>query len=154
VSNPFIDWLPDVVNDEITICVDDIEAEARGNLWTFTVSMDQVAATTVSDVIWFAEQVIEARRASLIARNAGPMVIYWWHDSLAGQLRLSLVSILHDRLPFACATVAAPNLVAVIEDWLGSPYMQGIPWSELSSPVPSDSAPTPKPIRVWTIKVP
>lgn len=154
-SNPFIEWLADVAADPVVIRADSIEAEARSNMWSFSLSPEQVAAVCTADVVRFAGQVAEARRAWLAARKAGPMVLYWWHDAQAGQLRFCLVSAVHGHLPFGCKLVAAPSLESLVEEWLGSPHLHGIAWSELRPSAADDDTDAPRPpLAVWSQTVP
>lgn len=134
-ANPFPEWLAEVATDAVVVRPDDIGAEARCNLWTFSLSPEQAAAVSVADVEQFAAGVAEARRAWLEARGAGPMLLYWWQDSQAGQLRFSLVSAVHGRLPFDCEVVPAVSFRSVATDWLSSPLLHGISSADLQ-PVP------------------
>jgi len=152
-ANPFPGWLAEVADDTVVVCPDDINAEARGNQWSFSLSPEQAAGVTVADVAVFAAGVAEGRRAWLAARGIGSMVLYWWHDTLAGQLRFSLVSQAHGRLPFGCEVVPAASFAAVVSDWLGSPALHGIPWGELL-PMASDTAAPellPTVLPVWSM---
>jgi len=148
--NPFIDWLPEVTADPVVVCPNDIGAEARGNLWSFSLSANQAAAVCVADVIRFAGQVAEARRAWLATHKVGQMVLYWWHDDQAGQLRFSLVSAVHARLPFGCKLVAAKNLDSIVQQWLGSPHSHFIPWSDLQRLAVGEAEPPVPPLSVWS----
>ncbi len=154
VLNPFIEWIAEVAADPVVVRQDNIGAEAKSNLWSFSLSPEQAAVVSVADVLRFAEQVILARRAWLNARNAGEMVLYWWHDAQAGQLRFSMVSAVHGELPFGCRTIAAPSLESVIDDWLRSPDLHGISWSELRASAADDPEPRPFSLAVWTQVVP
>ena len=156
VTNPFLDWLDEVAADAIVICPDDINAEANGNLWYFPLSREQAAVVTPADVEIFASGVIEARRAWLAAHGAHPMILYWWHDAQAGQLRFSLVSACHGRLPFGCALTSAESIRAVAADWLGSPHLHGIPWDLLSCQDSDEEPPESPPLilPVWSVHVP
>jgi hypothetical protein len=154
VLNPFIEWSAEVASDPVVVRPDNIRAEAKGNLWSFSLSPEQAAAVTVATVLRFAEQVILARRAWLTARNAGEMVLYWWHDAQAGQLRFSMVSAVHGALPFGCKTTQASSHESVIEDWLRSSYLHGIPFSELEPSAADDVEPTLAPLSVWSQTVP
>lgn len=148
--NPFIDWLDEVGSDPVIIFPDDISAEARGNLWSFSLSEAQSATVRAADVLRFAERVLEARRAWLCARNANSMLCYWWHDDQAGQLRFSLVSTSHGRLPFGCSVAAAPNLQSIVQPWLASTHPHLVPWSELQ-PTSNEEGEMPRsPLAVWS----
>ena len=152
--NPFNEWIAEVAADPIVVRPDSIGAEANGNVWSFSLSPEQTAAVSIADVVRFAEQVTQARRAWLCARNATAMVMYWWHDAQAGQLRFSLVSAIHGELPFGCKTVAARSLESVIEEWLKSPDLHGISWSELQLSAADDLEPALAPLPVWSQAVP
>jgi len=152
--NPFIEWLAEVAADPVVIRPDSIEAEARGNLWSFALSTEQSAAVSIADVALFARQVTQVRSEWLSARKASSMILYWWHDALVGQLRFSLVSAVHAHLPFGCKIVAAPSLEGLIEGWLRSPYSHGIPWSELQAPAAEEPDRPWAPLPVWSQTVP
>jgi hypothetical protein len=156
VSNPFPEWLAEVVADAVVVRPCDIDAEARGNLWSFSLSPEQAIAVSVTDVEMFAAEVTAGRRAWLVADAAGPMVLYWWHDAQSGQLRFSLVSAAHGRLPFGCDVVPATSLAAVVSDWLGSRHLHGIPRSELLTLSPDEATPEAVPLvlSVWSVVLP
>ncbi|MBC7819184.1 MAG: hypothetical protein IAG10_20020 [Planctomycetaceae bacterium] len=156
VANPFLEWLAEVSADELAIRPDDINAEAHENLWSFSLSSEQAAAVSVADVETFAKGVADARRVWLSAREVDPMVLYWWHDELAGQLRFSLVSASHGRLPFRCPVVSARTFREIASEWLGSQHLHGIPLAELAPLVPVESVPEPVQLAlpVWTVRVP
>src|SRR3979411_1960942 len=100
VAIPCAAWLLDVVADSVVVDPIDIVAEANGNQWSFSITLEIAAAASVADVDAFAAAVADARRAWLLGRGAGPMVLYWWPDEQAGQLWSSLWSAVHGRLPF------------------------------------------------------
>jgi hypothetical protein len=140
-ANPFPEWLAEVSMDAVVVWPDDIGAEARGNSWSFSLTPEQAAAVSPADVEAFAAGVADARRSWLSARGAGPMVLYWWHDAQAGQLRFSLVSASHGQLPFGCEVAPAASLAEVAADWLGSPHLHGVPRGELRPLGPSGEPP-------------
>ena len=115
-----------------------------------------LALYTIADVEAFAADVADARRRWLAARRVAPMVLYWWHDRQAGQLRFSLVSAAHGRLPFACRVPPAADFRTIARAWLTSPYLDGIPWSE-TGPVSADAAEgdaEPASLAVWSLRLP
>jgi hypothetical protein len=155
-ANPFPAWLPDVAADAVVVDPGNIAAEAHGNQWSFSITLEQAAAVSIADVEAFAAAVAEARRAWLSARGAGPMVLYWWHDEQAGQLTFSLVSAAHGRLPFGCRVIPAASFRVVAQAWLTSPYLEGIPWSA-TRPVAAgeeDTEPPPLDLPVWSVRLP
>ncbi len=156
MSNPFREWLAEVSKDAVVIRPDNIGAEASGNLWTFSLSPEQVTVVSVADVEEFAAGVAGGRRTWLSAHRADPMVLYRWHDEQTGQLRFSLVSASHGRLPFTCEVVPAASLAAVVSTWLGSRHLHGIPWSELHPLASCEADPnsTSLVLPVWSSQVP
>ena len=135
--NPFPRWLAEMAADGVVVRPDDINAEARGNLWTFSLSPEQAAAVTPSDVEEFVRAVAGTRSRWLATNGDGHMLLYCWHDAQAGQLRLSLVSVTHGRLPFGCPVEPVEELSAVVWPFLGSTAM-----------LPSSALP------VWAIELP
>lgn len=155
-ANPFPQWLPEVAADAVRIDPADISAEAHGNQWWFSLTPEQAAAVSIADVEAFAAGVADARRAWLSARGAEPMVLYWWHDVQAGQLRFSLVSAAHGLLPFGAHVIPAVDFREIAAAWLGSPYLHGIPWTALRPPAPGEEAvePSPPDLPVWSLRLP
>src|SRR5207249_4454309 len=118
-----------------------IEAEAHGNLWSFSLTPEKSLAVSLADMEAFADGVVDARRAWLLAHGAGPMVLYWWHDRQTGRLRFSLVSAAHGRLPFGCEVVLAASFGEIVDEWLGSSHLHGISWAELRPLASGEKAP-------------
>ena len=135
--NPFPEWLAEVAADTIVIRPDAINAEAQGNLWTFALDPEQRAAVTPADVEEFVRAVAAARGRALAERGGTAMWFYCWHDMQAGQLRLSLISAAHGRLPFAGEVERVSDLRVVARGFLGS---------GLEAP--------PIPLPVWVLELP
>ncbi len=156
VENPLPGWLAEVAAAAVVVRPDDINAEAHGNLCSFSLSPEQAAAVSAAEVVEFVWAIAEARGRWLAAHGSGPMLLYCWHDEQAGQLRLSLVSASHGRLPFGCEVAPVKDLVAVVQTFLGSPYLGCIPWSELHPLAAGEvsSEPPPYVLPVWIAPVP
>ncbi len=120
-ASPFLEWLPEVAADEIIIEPSSIVAEARGNLWSFSITSTQAAALHPSHVTSFVLAVAETRSRYLLAHGATAMLFYCWHDEQAAQLRFSLVSAEHGYLPFGCSIDPAGKLESVVASFLNSP---------------------------------
>jgi hypothetical protein len=156
VVNPLPGWLAEVTTDAVVVCPDDLDAEACGNMWSFSFLPEQAAAVSEAKVVEFLQAIAAARGRSLAAQGTGPMLLYCWNDQQAGQLRLSLVSASHGRLPFGCEVVPVEDLGAVVRSFLGSPHLGGIPWSELRPLTTNEvaSKPFPHVLPVWIARVP
>lgn len=154
-------WLEEVGAARVVCAPDDILEEANGNLWHLEAPPEPGPLPEVAQVEALVRSVVEARRRQLRETGGGPMRIYWWHDDLAGQLRFSLVSSSHRRLPFACKIEPAPALGEILSGWLASPWLRGIPLSSLSVRESSEDSDTgdPEPetpyvLQVWSAEVP
>jgi hypothetical protein len=153
---PFREWIDDVVADEVVVNAADINAEAHANMWSFDVSAESIGAAQVSDLLAFVTAIIEARRAQLAALGAEPqsMVFYSWFDELAGQLRVSLVSGCHGRLPFAGRVGVIGELDALLHCLLESPYRSAIPLSGFSTDWDTEQDNSQREVAVWVTRVP
>jgi hypothetical protein len=140
-QSPFADWLPDVVRDPVVVRPDDIIAEARGNQWSFSLTPSQAASVTIPEVLAFAAEVSRGRTEWLRRHSSAPVVLYWWHDSQAGQLRFSLVSASHGRLPFGCPLSPAPELATIVSAWLAAPISGGVRPLPVSAQVLAGASP-------------
>ncbi|MDP9910962.1 hypothetical protein J2W27_003078 [Variovorax boronicumulans] len=124
----FLRWLDMAKDDAITIDADDINAEAVANMWCFSPRDDELSAVSEEGLTELIEQLVDARRQWLLRHSGSPaMTFYCWHDAQARQLRFSLVSSSHGRLPFGCAVDTrhshrsiAARIVAT--DWLNEAY--------------------------------
>jgi hypothetical protein len=154
--HPCTTWFEEVRDEEIVIDPDDIRAESWGNLQYLSLTRNEAAMVTVDDIEALAPRIVEARRAQLIALNAAPMVLYWWHDFQAGHLRFSMVSASHERLPFGCRVVPVDGIREIASDWLTSPWLHGIRLDTLEE-VPADAVeaePEEFTLAVWTLRLP
>jgi len=157
MREPFASWLADVADDDVIISAGDINAEARGNLWSFSLSADQAADVTAKDVEVFLQAIIGARRERLSVQgvNIGSIRFYCWNDEQAAQLRLSLVSASHGRLPFRCEVKAVGDLAEIVNSFLSSVYHDGILWKELKSfPCEGEIQGDRYVLPVWSLSLP
>jgi hypothetical protein len=126
LKSPFAEWFPDVVSNPIVVDANNMLREAQENQWTFSLTNEQADSLNVEDVVDFLEAVIEQRQQWLLDNRASSMKFYCWHDKQAGQLRFSMVSDLHDHLPFAGEIVSVSAIDTVVTVWLLSEALTGI----------------------------
>ena len=128
-------WFDMAKDDETVIDRDDINHEAHSNLWHFSPTEAEQVDITAKGLRELINAVLDARRAQL---GGSAMRFYCWHDSQARQLRLSLVSQAHGRLPFAreIRETSDPADVAtrVHADWFDLLDHEAIPESGYSIP--------------------
>ncbi len=150
-------WIDEVASDKLTVDPTDMVTEGQSNLWSFTLPSDDASARDHKIIERFIEQVIDARCSVLRERGApsGSMRFYCWHDEMAAQLRFSLVSACHEKLPFGCIVDPVPELVRIVESFVSSPNHAGIPFSELDE-VEFDHQPEERAysLRLWERAIP
>lgn len=119
-------WFDMAKDDAVEIDPDDINHEARTNMWSFSPTDEETPQITAADMIDFIGQVIAARSSALAGED---MLFYCWHDAQCRQLRFSLVSRSHGRLPFRCELRETQDLALIVErvvdgDWRNEHFMQ------------------------------
>ncbi len=133
-TNPFPQWLEEVANDSLTVDIsqEGLLSECRENLRTFSISQSQAEVTTVEDVLNFLSGIMQARERQINARSGptNPMIFYCWFDEQASQLRFSLVSTWHNRLPFGALVEETDDFAKVVSSFLGNRHHNGIPLDE------------------------
>ncbi|MDR3157538.1 MAG: hypothetical protein LBU11_00695 [Zoogloeaceae bacterium] len=128
-SPVFSRWLEIVrADEEITVCPEDINHEAVSNLYCFSPGEEEDPEINTSAVQNFLRLVIENRK-ELLQKIKGPqMLFYCWHDAQCRQLRFSMVSASHDRLPFGCPLRRTDDLQEIVDatvnDWLNPEYFK------------------------------
>lgn len=134
-------------DDAIVVDPEDINHEALANMWCFSPGEDAASDVRPEDLAHFVGQVLEARRRRLAADGHAPMWFYCWHDAQTRQLRFSLVSVAHGRLPFRGPIQQGAALLAIAEravhgDWF-NPQWGLVPDSGMA-----DDEPSPLPVFV------
>lgn len=117
-------------NDEIVVDATDINHEASSNLWSFSPDDEESLGITAEALADFIGQVLVARQKQLSGNV--PMLFYCWHEAQTRQLRFSLVSSTHGRLPFGCAIEPGAELASIAadivnKDWLNAEWGQAGP---------------------------
>ncbi|OEZ72924.1 hypothetical protein JAB5_09830 [Janthinobacterium sp. HH103] len=126
LSTVFSNWLAMAKDDPVEIDPDDINHEARTNMWSFSPTDEETPQIHAADIVAFIGKVIAARRSALAGED---MLFYCWHDAQCRQLRFSLVSRSHGRLPFRCELRETQDLALIAErvvngDWRNEDFMQ------------------------------
>jgi len=126
LSTVLINWLTMAKDDAVEIDPDDINHEARTNMGSFSPTDEETPHIHAADIVAFIGEVIAARRSALAGED---MLFYCWHDAQCRQLRFSLVSRSHGRLPFRCALRETQDLALIAEqvvngDWRNKDFMQ------------------------------
>ncbi|MDZ5633528.1 hypothetical protein [Janthinobacterium sp. GMG1] len=122
-------WLEMARSDEVLVDADDINHEANTNMWSFSPTEEETPQIHAADIVAFIGELIAACSSALIGED---MLFYCWHDAQCRQLRYSLVSRSHGRLPFRCELRETQDLALIADrvvngDWRNEHYMQAPP---------------------------
>jgi len=122
-------------------------------MYMFSPSEGEEHDLTVASVVAFVRFAIDDRREWLLRHGGHVMRFYCWHDFQSRQLRLSLVSASHGRLPFGRVVEETGDLQRVIReivdfDWLNETHMQAPESSH------EDSEELPRPLLVYVQVLP
>ena len=119
-------WLAMAKDDAVEIDPDDINHEAMTNMWSFSPTDEETPQIHAAEIVAFIGELIAARRSALAGEE---MLFYCWHDTQCRQLRFSLVSRSHGRLPFRCELRETQDVSLIAEravngDWRNENPMQ------------------------------
>ena len=115
----------------LTNITDLISEEVKHNCILISISSDDAKQTTTTDFVSFMNRVKANRKQQLQQSDVDINLIYYlWFDEQAGQLRFNFINSNHDKLPFGCKLVFVDSEKEIIDDFLNSNYLDGIPWSE------------------------
>lgn len=97
-------------------------------MWRISIEQKMARQIDVLDYVRFINDVINNRREQVknAAENHG-MIFYLWFDRMASQLRFNLISDIHEELPFQCELEVIENIEPILEDFLESPFYNGLP---------------------------
>ncbi|WP_052140590.1 hypothetical protein [Janthinobacterium lividum] len=119
-------WFSMAKDDAVEIDPDDINHEAMTNMWSFSPTDEETPQIHAADIVAFIEELIAARSSALVGEE---MLFYCWHDAQCRQLRFSLVSRSHGRLPFRSEVRETQDLSLIADrvvngDWRNEDFMQ------------------------------
>lgn len=117
---PFDQWLAELESVDLEVDPEDINFEARQNFWSLGLSSAQAQLVSESTVLAFIDAIEKGWAKTLEKRGytSETFLFYCWHDAQVGQLRFSLVSACHGRLPFRCKTERVESAESVVASWL------------------------------------
>jgi hypothetical protein len=115
----------------ITDKTDEFQLEFNSNCWHINGSREEIQSLDLDEWKAYIRHLINDRQKQL---NASPvqtdLLIYIWHDEMAGQLRFNVISANHPKLPLACNYVEA-GLDEIIDPFIKDEYPGIIPFSEV-----------------------
>lgn len=110
----------EILHDTLFIghSADDLQQEIRTNTWHISMSIEDVAIISRQEIVHFFYNVMNNRKDQI--RQSGVkhgMWFYVWNDRQASQLRFSLISNFHQKLPFRAET-RPETLETIIDQFL------------------------------------
>lgn len=124
--------LVEIVNDTLFVgdSIDDLQTEVAQNAWSISMSDYEKLSLTADDLQEFLDAVLINRASQLRQVDVDHgLIFYVWFDAQALQLRFSLISDFHEKLPFGCQIVES-ELRPIIEAFLSS--RDAIPYHDLT----------------------
>ncbi|HVW99301.1 MAG TPA: hypothetical protein VHA52_02510 [Candidatus Babeliaceae bacterium] len=122
-----------ILNSELLITglPEAIHEEVSNNMWCVGLSLGFEKKVTLNQLEYFFERLLVVRKKQLLRDGiVSPVTFYLWHDELAGQLRFNFISGHCEKLPFGCTVIPVLTVKEILQDFLSSPYLQGIPLNE------------------------
>jgi hypothetical protein len=146
-------WLAELRNQGVAL-PNDALGGANENL--FCLSLPHGCPVSASDLVAFVVEAVAIRQELVAPLATGPVTFYAWHDEMAGQLRFSTARCTAPSLPFGGPIVLVDHPREIVDEFLASPYRDGIPCSELveceSAEIDADELDTAEPsepLKVW-----
>jgi dynactin complex subunit len=132
----FFKNLKEIVTDNIYLTenIDELNKEIENNHWS--IGIDSYTAKNVKneDLKVFLRKVVKNRIAQLDNSDKNmDLIFYSWFDEQAGNLNLNFINAVHEKLPFKAELEFVDSIDAIINDFLNSGYLDGIPCNELEN---------------------
>lgn len=118
----------------LTDKTDEINEEIKYNHWQLTFPIWIASQMTATDFLEFIQKVKDGYKKQLSdSKIEIDLIFYMWFDEMAGQLRFNFINSNHDKLPFGCKLKYTQEPEEIINQFLNSKYLDGIPLNELET---------------------
>ncbi|HYF02317.1 MAG TPA: hypothetical protein VEC36_02995 [Patescibacteria group bacterium] len=131
----FFKSLEEIVEAELFIgsTFEEFEEEAKANHWSISLTSELAKKINAIEILEFLKAVKANRKQQLIQRGFSiNLFFYMWFDEQSGTLNFSFIDSTFTRLPFKCTLKLVKSELEIIDDFLQSKYLDGIPWDELT----------------------
>ncbi len=131
----------DLLNDKmfITERTDLVDKEITSNCWVLSFPEELVDKVSSFEILEVLIKVKANRQGQLESSGVAVDLIYYlWFDEQAGQIRFNFINSFHKGLPFGCKLDFVETEKEIIDDFLHSPYLNGIPMGELKNVDPNE----------------
>lgn len=130
----FFKNIKEIVTDKIYLTenIDELNKEIENNHWSIGIDSDTVKNVKNEDLKVFLSKVIKNRIVQLDNSDKSmDLIFYSWFDEQAGNLNLNFINAVHENLPFKAELEFVDSIDAIINDFLDSGYLDGIPYDGL-----------------------
>lgn len=138
----------------ITDRTDIINEEIYHNYIRIGMTNNLAIEITTQEILRFLKNVKLDRQLQLMATNLEIDLIYYlWMDEMAGQLRFNFINSNHEKLPFGCNLNVVETETEIIDSFLCSKYLEGIPFAELEDVGPESTALETEEKEIYTLNI-
>ena len=130
----FFENLDEIKSDRIYLTdnLEELNLEIENNHWS--IGIDSVTAKQVNtnDLEGFLKEMVQNRTRQLNESDKEiGLLFYAWFDEQSGNLNFNFINSGHKSLPFAAEIMFVDSIETILNDFLNSEYLDGIPMNEL-----------------------
>lgn len=133
IKSKYLRTLQEYVEERLYITdkTDEFQLEFNSNCWHINGSRDEIQSLDLGEWKAYIRHLIDDRKKQLDASPVRTdLLIYFWHDEMAGQLRFNVITANHPKLPLACKYIEA-RLEEIVEPFIKDENPGIIPFSEV-----------------------
>lgn len=130
----FFENINEIITDKIYLAekLDELNKEIELNHWSIGIDSETAKTIKSKDLGNFLRKVIKNRISQLDKSDKDmDLIFYSWFDEQAGNLNFNFINSRHENLPFSTELEFVDSLDTIINDFLNSRYLDGIPLDEL-----------------------
>lgn len=111
-----------------------VKNEIQSNCIAIGLTFDLAGQISSDEIIIFLTKLKANRKKQLINCELQIDLIYYsWFDEMAGQFRFNFINSNHNKLPFGCELKFVETEKEIINKFIQSYYLEGIPFNELTN---------------------
>ena len=137
----FLESINEIISDRLYLTdnLDELKKEIENNHWSIGIDFDTLKNIKKDDLRNFLKKTVNNRITQLDKSELNiDLIFYSWFDEKTGNLNLNFINSRHENLPFTAELEFVDSIDTIINSFLNSKYLDGIPWNELED-ISSDS---------------
>lgn len=133
----FMEELKEIIEDPMFIgnSIEDLDKETAENTWSVSMGQELANAFTMEELVSFFTQVQTNRKEQIVQTSNHSMIFYVWFDWQAAQLKFSLISDFHEKLPFGGNYKTIERIEPIIAEFLQFQFHDGFPVAEIDDEI-------------------